>query len=87
MSILAGHRWEYQPDYREYKCVELPIGGVESHQWCVGCGVKITDKALCEKGITTEDECFLQCSLDLLAYMKGYSPIESGSLAEWKLKK
>ena len=83
--MIAGHRWEYKPDYRGYECVGLPFGGVESHQWCVGCGCRIDDKDLWEKQLSRRDD-FLNIILDTLAAYKGYPPVEAGTLDEYKLK-
>lgn len=80
--MIAGHRWEYQPDYRGYKCVGLPLGGVESYQWCVGCGCLIGDIEIREAGFKD----FREFHLDILANGKGYEPIEAGTLAESRLR-
>jgi len=78
--MIAGHRWEYQHDYLGYKCVILPIGGVESHQWCVGCGCFIGDEERHKSKLFFDDS--LELSLDTIAISKGYQPIESGTIAE-----
>lgn len=83
--MIVGHRWEYSDDMRWYECVGLPFGGVESHQWCVGCGCRITDKEIYEAGFVTND--FRDIHLDMLARGKGYEPIEVGTIEEWKLRK
>lgn len=80
--MIAGHRWEYQSAFRGHKCMPLPIGGVESHQWCVGCGCFIADKILYDRKIPISE-----VYLDILASEKGYEPIEAGTLAESKLNK
>ena len=85
--MIAGHRWEYNPEYRGYECVKLPIGGVESHQWCVGCGCRIDDEELCRKGIPMDDKSLLHFVLETLACERGYPPIEAGTYAEYKLNK
>ncbi len=86
--MIAGHRWEYQFDMRGYRCVGLPLGGVESHQWCIGCGCFIGKKEIKESGFPFNgDELHNEIYLDILAAGKGYEPIESGTLAEWKLKR
>ena len=77
--MIAGHRWEYQPDYRGYKCV--PLGGVESYQWCVGCGCIITDHELVSLMAPSDD-----LMLDTLAYGRGFSPIQSGTREEMFLR-
>lgn len=81
--MIAGHRWEYQVDYRGYKCVGLPFGGVESHQWCVGCGCVIPDRLLCEC-IGDVAGLSLLPFLDMLAIGGGYEPIEADTYEEWK---
>lgn len=85
--MLAGHRWEYQFDYRGYKCVELPFGGVESHQWCIGCGCLIGMLEIRESGYSWGDEISAGLYLDMLARGKGYEPIESGTYAEFLLRR
>ena len=77
--MLAGHRWEYQGNWGCYKCVSLPIGGVESHQWCVGCGCVIDDVELCESGFPIDRG--IELYLDLLATRKGFKPVEAGTLS------
>ena len=79
--MIAGHRWEYEGDLLGYKCVGLPIGGVESHQWCIGCGCFIGDKELT---ILNTGKEFLNPTLDLLAFRKGFEPIESGTLKAYR---
>lgn len=81
--MLAGHRWKRDYAFSGYRCVPLPIGGVESHQWCVGCGCFIRDIELCDTGIPSEGVGGI--ILDTLAHSKGYKPIESGTYAEYKL--
>ena len=83
--MLAGHRWERDFAWLGYKCVGLPFGGVESYQWCVGCGCRIDDLELCKSKLPTDE--FLNISLDMLAHSKGYKPIEAGTFAEFKLQK
>ncbi len=82
--MIAGHRWKYQPDYLGYKCVGLPLGGVESHQWCVGCSCLIGDIECRKSKLFFKDS--LQLSLDIIASSKGYQPIEAGTFAELKMK-
>jgi hypothetical protein len=65
----------------------LPFGGVESHQYCVGCGCIITDYELCQLGLTVADRLDMFIILETLAFRKGYHPIEAGTLAEYKLRK
>lgn len=84
--MLAGHRWERDFAWLGYHCVPLPLGGVESHQWCVGCGCRIDDLELHDSKLPIDDECFLHVSLDMLADGKGYKPIKAGTLAEFRLK-
>ena len=84
--MIAGHRWERDDDWLGYKCVPLPLGGVESHQWCVGCGCRIGDLDLREcrgevGGVS------LNLFLDILARGRGYEPVEAGTFAEFELKK
>lgn len=78
---VAGHRWEYQTEYRGYKCVGLPIGGVESFQWCIGCGCLIDDIELRKLNLPRKE-----IYLDMLADNKGFRPIQAGTFAELKLK-
>ncbi len=89
--MLVGHRWKYNYSLRWYECEILPIGGVESHQWCVGCGVKVTDKELCESGFPKpkqyNDGYAEGVYLDILARGKGKEPIETGTFAAYKLKR
>ena len=80
--MLVGHRWERDNAYRGYTCVSLPFGGVESHQWCVGCNCHIGDIELHDRNLPASDEIIL----DLLAHSKGHEPIEAGTLAEFRLK-
>ncbi len=88
---LAGHRWKYDDDMRWYYCAPLPIGGVESHQWCIGCGVIITDKELCEAGFPRPEQYsndyVAGAYLDLLAAGKGKKLIEAGTYAAYLLEK
>ena len=79
--MIAGHRWEYQPDYMGYECVGLPIGGVESYQWCIGCGCRIGDLELMKSKLPDSD-----VYLDILADNKGFRPIQAGTFAELKFK-
>lgn len=78
--MIAGHRWEYSPVLREYFCAPLPVGGVESRQWCIGCNAKVSDLELCHKKISKSDKAFLQIALDTLASNKGFEPLEAGTL-------
>lgn len=82
--MLAGHRWERDYDWLGYKCVGPPFGGVESHQWCVGCGCLISDLELrgCMGEVTGLS---IHPFLDILASGRGYEPIEAGTFAEFKL--
>ena len=83
--MLVGHRWEYQYNYRGFKCVGLPLFGVESHQWCIGCGCLISDKELYESKLPIDTLCFLNLSLDILASRKNQEPIEAGTFQEFLL--
>lgn len=84
--MLAGHRWEYDQALRWYKCVGLPFGGVESHQWCIGCGAIVTDKELHSRRIPKDDKCFLHSMLDSIVGEYGYPSIEAGTFAEEKFR-
>ena len=84
--MIVGHRWEYQPELLGYKCMPLPIGGVESNQWCVGCRCIIGDLELHNSHLPIDDQCSLHISLDMLADSKGYKPIEAGTFSEFKLR-
>ena len=83
--MLAGHRWERDFEWLGYKCVPLPFGGVESHQWCVGCDCLIGDLELKNSKLPIDE--FLNVSLDMIADGKGYKPIEAGTLAEFQLRR
>ena len=85
--MLVGHRWEHDDAFREYYCASLPLGGVESHQWCVGCNCRISNLELYNSRLPVDDTCFLHISLDMLARRKGYEPIEAGTFAELKLRR
>ena len=76
--MIAGHRWEYKPDLRLYECVGLPFGGVESHQWCIGCGTRVTDYELCRAGLPADG-----FSLEVLAKRR---PIEADTLEEFRFR-
>lgn len=80
--MLAGHRWERDYAWRGYRCVPLPLGGVESHQWCVGCNCRIGDLDLFNSRFPIDDELSLHLSLETLASQKGCEPIEAGTFAE-----
>ena len=82
--MIVGHRWEYQPELLGYKCMPLPVGGVESIQWCVGCGCFIADLELCQSKLPIKES--RELSLDMLADSKGYKPIEAGTFSEFKLR-
>ncbi len=84
--MLAGHRWERDFDWLGYRCMPLPFGGVESHQWCVGCGCRIGDLELHNSRLPVDNTCSLHISLDILVDRKGFKPIEAGTLAEFHLK-
>ena len=84
--MLVGHRWERDFDYRGYRCVGLPIGGVESYQYCIGCGCRIGDLELLKSRLPIDNECFLHVSLDMLADNKEDRPIQAGTFAELKFK-
>ena len=85
--MLAGHRWERENNWLGYKCMPLPLGGVESHQWCVGCGCRIADIELLKSRLPIDsDECSLHVSLDLLAGVKGHKPVEAGTPEEYHLR-
>jgi hypothetical protein len=85
--MIGEHRWEYQFDKRGYECVGLPIGGVESHHRCVGCGCFIGKLEMRNSGYQFgEDKYENERFLDYLARGKGYEPIEEGTYEEWKLK-
>ncbi len=83
--MMVGHRWEYDYDLRLYYCASLPLGGVESHQWCVGCGCRIRDLELRET-VGKVEGLFLHPFLNMLAEGRGYKPIEAGTFAEYKLR-
>ena len=74
---VAGHRWEYQTDMCAYECIPLPLGSVESYQWCVGCACTITDLELCKLKVPCDG-----WMLDIIAHSKGFSPIQSGTREE-----
>lgn len=80
MSI-AGHRWQYDYDLCRSRCVKLPFGGVESYQWCIGCGCEIDDRELVARRLPRKG-----VYLDTLAYEKGYKPIQAGTLSEFDFK-
>ena len=85
--MIARHRWQYQNYLRGYKCVGLPVGGVESHQWCVGCGCFIGEKEIYESNYNSRgDNGLRNLHLDILARGKGSEPIEANTLAAWRLK-
>ncbi len=84
--MIAGHRWEYQHDYRGFKCVGLPIGGVESYQWCIGCGCRVGDFELRNCRLPIDNELSLNISLDMMADNKGCRPIQAGTFAEFKFE-
>lgn len=69
--MLAGHRWERDFEWLGYRCVGLPLDGVESHQRCVGCGCKVSDLEVCKSQLPSDG-----VYLDLLARNKGYEPKE-----------
>ena len=73
LSIVL-HRWEYSMELRLSRCVPLPIGGVESHQWCVGCGCIVTDEELCRLKFPREN-----AFIDEIAWRKGCKTLEAGS--------
>ena len=82
--MLVGHRWERDYDWLGYKCVELPFGGVESYQWCVGCDCRIGDLELKNSKLPIDE--FLNACLDMMASGKGYEPIGAGTFAEFQLR-
>ncbi len=84
--MIVGHRWEYQFDYRGFKCVPLPFGGVESYQWCIGCGCRIGKLELCLSKLPIDNELSLNISLDMLADNKRCRPIQAGTFAELKFR-
>ncbi len=81
--MIAGHRWERDYSLRGYECVGLSIGGVESKQWCIGCGCFIGDIELKRAGFPREEKFYL----DILALHKGFKPIEAGTLDEWRFQR
>ena len=85
--MLVGHRWERDFTWLGYGCERLPPGGVESHQWCVGCACFIGDLELKNSKLAIDNQCFLHISLDMIAEGKGYKPVEAGTLAEFRLRK
>ena len=89
--MVVGHRWKYSYYMRQYYCDSLPFGGVESHQWCMGCGVIVTNKELyesnCPRPERYSDNYFSGIYLDILARGKGFVPIEAGTYAAWLLKR
>ncbi|KKM20314.1 hypothetical protein LCGC14_1646690 [marine sediment metagenome] len=82
--MIAGHRWEYQSDMFLHECVGLPWGGVESYQWCIGCGCRITDEELYISKLSMDSVLLL---LDIIASKKGFEPIQSGTLQDLKFRK
>ena len=72
--MIAGHRWQYDFNMRESTCVGLPIGGVESYQWCIGCGAKVSDKELCDLKLPRQE-----VFLDIIAHSHGQPPIQAGT--------
>ena len=83
MVQIVGHRWERQFERRGYKCVKLPLGSVESGQWCIGCGCFIGDIDICN-GKYGEAFDGKEVWLDQIASERGLEPIQSGTLAEAK---
>ena len=77
--MIAGHRWEYSLVMKTSYCVGLPEGGVESYQWCIGCGVAVTDFDLCRMKLPRSG-----AWLDFIAAQKGFRPIEAGTMAEFR---
>jgi len=88
MCMLAGHRWQRDHGYRGYRCVGLPLGGVESHQWCVGCNALVGDIEVKDLYGNREisDNIELHCLFDMIASGKGKESVEAGTMGEWKLK-
>lgn len=80
MTQIVGHRWERDDALLQYRCVPLPFGGVESGQWCVGCGATVTDLEL-----HRADYPYKEVWLDILARDKGFPPIQYDTLQyyEW----
>lgn len=82
--MIAGHRWAYDVDRLGYVCVGLPSGGVESYQWCTGCGVFVSDEELCDKRIPSAGMVCVDVTLDTMAAGKGHSPVQAGTMAAHK---
>lgn len=75
---MVLHRWDYDSGKRVSECVPLPKFGVESHQWCIGCGCIISDLELSQRGFP---RAYPRggAYLDIIATSKGYEPIEADS--------
>lgn len=63
------HRWERDDPLRLHKCVAPSIGSRAGNESCQGCGVEVTDEALCTSGLTgwEVDRNQLSTPLDMLA--------------------
>ena len=90
--MIVGHRWERDYAYRGYKCVPLPFGGVESHQWCIGCDCHIGDIEVYSRRMPIDEidrkvgKYQMSIWLDMLAEERGHKPVEAGSFEEYKLQ-
>ena len=78
--MIVGHRWKRQHDLMGYKCVGLPIGGVESGRWCVGCDCFIGDIDIYNSPLKCLFDESKELALDAIAGRDGFPPIEHGTL-------
>lgn len=84
--MIVGHRWNYDLLLRGYRCTPLLVGGVESYQYCIGCGSFIGMEELHQRGISSQSR-ELHFVLDAISDMKQHKPIESGTYGEFCLRK